>query len=178
MPEGALALVPRAPWMLEDDFRSDAEADEDWRSGTQWLFPTNPNHILLIYQSHRQHYVVLSAAPISRVVNDAAVIFALDPTIITLLSGGRMLSLTGYLSDPPAVLCVALTFKLLFSRALVNWSLGEFRCRNCLRLLLRLNLTMMAALTHCSHRAPMAPVAALVLSGPFKGVKPRLFYKT
>ena len=32
LPKGALTLVPRAPWMLEGDSRSDAEADADWHA--------------------------------------------------------------------------------------------------------------------------------------------------
>jgi hypothetical protein len=32
-------LVPRAPWMLEGDSRTDAEADSDWRAAMERLFP-------------------------------------------------------------------------------------------------------------------------------------------
>ncbi len=32
-------LVPRAPWMLEGDARTDDEADTDWRTAMEVLFP-------------------------------------------------------------------------------------------------------------------------------------------
>jgi hypothetical protein len=115
LPEGALILVPRAPWMLEGDSRSDAEADADWYRGTQWLSPDIPYHIVLIYQSTPKHYEVLSTALISQVVSDAAVIFALDPSLITLLSGGRMLSLTDSLSDPPAIMSGAHVYVIVLA---------------------------------------------------------------
>jgi hypothetical protein len=39
----SLELHPRAPWMLEGDPRTDAEADADWKKATNDLFPSPPH---------------------------------------------------------------------------------------------------------------------------------------
>jgi hypothetical protein len=100
-----LTLVPRQSWMLEGDLQTDHDADLDWHRGNQLLFPDTSNFVILVYQSSHYHCDVLSTAPVSRIMDAAASTFALDPTRIVLVTGGRYLSPTGYLSDLPPVPC-------------------------------------------------------------------------
>ncbi len=45
LPNPSIPLVPRAPWMLDDDLRSDAEADAAWQSSSVTLFPSTQNQV-------------------------------------------------------------------------------------------------------------------------------------